>query len=272
MVKAEQHPEVLRAAKELRPLIRATRKAVGGVALLGVRTLKHISPDPNYPMTHNVRSLFNPRGRPEFFPRQEVVRKVSPRINAQRVLPGYDASVVAARASYTQRGRTTRPFTSFDDPSRYGNISVPLSRSKWRFTMQFTDVPTFGPEGFNAPTDDVVLTEEGEADYSPAFDSRYFTTPSLRERRAHAESRHEPGDAFRLANMQFYTEQLAMAGLVAQGLHAYDEHVRVPMLAMDGLYNQWRGVVGQRPLGHDEAFWQEAPSYTMFAVQRQAEA
>jgi hypothetical protein len=226
-------------ADRLAPLVKETRATIGNLAVQGLRQLNALSADKYYPMTLPV-GLYGDRG---YFAQRRVVRTVSPKINANRSIDGYpNLSVVGASSEYYVRKHFFVRIPSLRDPFHCAAIALPFSRSTEMLELDLVDKAELSPKWENTFTagisarDSATVNKQYVSEPSPGFGIYIYDT----------------AEAVQRSYSYAFTEALAMSGLVAHGMRAYDIDLKTSHAK--ALFNDWRHVQGSIPVT-DNTFW-----------------
>ncbi len=235
------------AARELRPLVTETRRVIADLAIRGVQRLDSLSAD----NPHHTGMPASHRPDSRFFQPWIIERRVSPKINADRTVRGYpDLTVVGASTGYHVRKHNFRHLPSLARPGRLASLELPFTKTPTELTIDFTsNSERIASRGFMAEFSPSIATNGTVVDPSNSHNLK----PSPSSPSGHFETGEEVTGAY----FKVFPQELAIAGLVAHGLHAYD----IELGASDArsLFNEWRALRGDLPVV-SEAFWTRSES------------
>jgi len=234
------------AAVELNPLVRETTIAIGALARRGSKLINGLVPDKDFPV-----SLARTGGG--FFREMEIVTRVSPKINAVRSIDGFsDLAVVSAQTNYTTRRHYFTHLGYFDADNEPSRMELPFSRRDQALTL-----------GMSSSAESTVGSANWDGDYNVGItasgvayrDVRYIESQPLT---THPESnsmisRYETADEVQRVFYKIYPESLALAGLVARGLQAFD--LELDSGHAKALFNDWQDANEQPRLDVHDQLW-----------------
>lgn len=240
--------EAFDAARQLKPLVRETRGVLGSLATQGLRKLNSLSPDRHYPVTLPEDT----HGDPRFFKGRQILRTVSPKINANLNIDGFpNLAVVSADSTYYQRRHPFGRIQSLRNPAKSASVPLPSSRSDEWLGLYIRDVTDNRPDHQKALFR-ASMSTAGDV----AADFCYVSRPHPPFGSDHPCQYQSPEQVRRIYG-DVFTESLALGGLVAHGMRALD--IDLNPAPAKALFNDWRGVLGQEPVTVD-AFWVESNS------------